>query len=207
MYKEFFGITEQSSTPPIHTAISAYTNMKLYPDQTKKAEIRKKAERIAQITSGLMFVNQPKNPDLLFFKLSGNKDKAIQEIESLRVKYPDLTKLQINYSTPVKTDKDGVSIEEARLTNKITDYKGGVLYQLSDPSTYENVRSDIERFANEKGLRVIQNKFDSTKGTGYMRFTQSEDIGKDSQRIQGFISQLPEVLKFKFKVLKRNNNN
>ena len=38
-----------------------------------------------------------------------------------------------------------------------------------------------------------------------MRFTQTNDVGKDSQRIQGFISQLPEVLKFKFKVINRKS--
>ena len=36
-----------------------------------------------------------------------------------------------------------------------------------------------------------------------MRFSQTEDPGKDSQRIQGFISQLPEVMKFKFKIIQR----
>ena len=94
-------------------------------------------------------------------------------------------------------------IEEAQLVNKITDYQGGVVYKLYDPSTYADVRSDIENFANKKGLQVIQNKFDAEKGVGYMRFTQTNDVGKDSQRIQGFISQLPEVLKFKFKVINR----
>ena len=76
------------------------------------------------------------------------------------------------------------SIKEAQLVNKITDYQGGVVY---------------------KGLQVIQNKFDAEKGVGYMRFTQTNDVGKDSQRIQGFISQLPEVLKFKFKVINRKS--
>ena len=95
------------------------------------------------------------------------------------------------------------NIDEAQLVNKITDYQGGVVYKLHDPSTYANVRADIESFANKKGLQVIQNKFDANRGIGYMRFTQTEDPGKDSQRIQGFISQLPEVLKFKFKIIQR----
>jgi hypothetical protein len=97
------------------------------------------------------------------------------------------------------------SIKEAQLVNKITDYQGGVVYKLFDPSTYADVRSDIENFANKKGLKVIQNKFDAEKGVGYMRFTQSDDVGKDSQRIQGFVSQLPEVSKFKFKVINRKS--
>jgi hypothetical protein len=98
------------------------------------------------------------------------------------------------------------TIDEAELVNKITDYQGGVVYKLFDPSTYANVRADIESFAAKKGLRVIQNKFDSKKGIGYMRFSQSDDVGKDSQRIQGFISQLPEVSKFKFKIIQRKQS-
>ena len=43
------------------------------------------------------------------------------------------------------------SIKEAQLVNKITDYQGGVVYKLFDPSTYADVRSDIENFANKKG--------------------------------------------------------
>ena len=97
------------------------------------------------------------------------------------------------------------SIDEAQLINKITDYQGGVVYKLFDPATYANVRSDIENFVNKKGLQVIQNKFNATRGVGYMKFSQSNDLGKDSQRIQGFISQLPEVLKFKFKVINRKS--
>ena len=95
------------------------------------------------------------------------------------------------------------TIDEAELINKITDYQGGVVYKLFDPSTYANVRADIEAFANKKGLQVIQNKFSAERGIGYMRFSQTEDPGKDSQRIQGFISQLPEVMKFKFKIIQR----
>jgi|TARA_R110000868_G_scaffold310172_2_gene571451 hypothetical protein len=98
------------------------------------------------------------------------------------------------------------TIDEAQLVNKITDYQGGVVYKLFDPSTYANVRADIESFANKKGLQVIQNKFNAERGVGYMRFSQSNDLGKDSQRIQGFISQLPEVLKFKFKVIQRKQS-
>lgn len=96
-------------------------------------------------------------------------------------------------------------IKEAQLINKITDYQGGVVYKLFDPSTYADVRTDIENFARKKGLKVIQNKFNSAKGIGYMRFSQSDDVGKDSQRIQGFISQLPEVSKFKFKVINKKS--
>lgn len=98
-------------------------------------------------------------------------------------------------------------IKEAELINKITDYQGGVVYKLFDPSTYHDVRTDIEGFAKKKGLHIITSKFNPAKGVGYMKFSQTDDVSKDSQRIQGFISQLPEVSKFKFKVYNRNNKN
>lgn len=208
MYKEFFGISEQSDqTQPIHTAIGAYTNMAAYTDETKKSEIRKEAESLARRDPGLTLQQLgSKHPNMLYFTLSGNKEKAIQSIKSLREKYTMLDDVKLKFPNPVKTDTDGFELDEAQLINNITDYKGGVIYKLFDPSTYSNVRADIESFAKKRGLRVIQNKFNSSKGIGYMRFTQSDDLGKDSQRIQGFISQLPEVSKFKFKVISKNNN-
>ena len=43
----------------------------------------------------------------------------------------------------------------------------------------------------------------SISWTGFFYFRLGEDPGKESQRIQGFISQLPEVEKFKFTTLKQ----
>ena len=92
----------------------------------------------------------------------------------------------------------GMSIKEADLLNKISDYKGGVLYKLIDPATAGNVKADIQAFLNKKGMHVIKTKFDDTAGKGF--FYIRLEIGRASctQRIQGFISQLPEVEKFSF---------
>ena len=89
----------------------------------------------------------------------------------------------------------GMNIKEADLLNKISDYKGGVLYKLIDPATAGNVKADIQAFLNKKGMHVITTKFND-KGFFYIRL--GEDPAKESQRIQGFISQLPEVEKFSF---------
>jgi hypothetical protein len=87
---------------------------------------------------------------------------------------------------------------EADLINKISDYKGGFLYKLIDPSTAGNVKADIQAFLNKKGMHVIKTKFDDSSGKGFFYVRLGEDPAKESQRIQGFISQLPEVEKFKF---------
>ena len=95
------------------------------------------------------------------------------------------------------------SLEEADLLNKISDYQGGVLYKLFDPATATDVRNDIQQFAVKKKMHIIKTKFDDAKGIGFFYFRLGEDPGKESQRIQGFVSQLPEVMKFKFTTLKQ----
>ena len=87
---------------------------------------------------------------------------------------------------------------EADLINKISDYKGGFLYKLIDPATAGNVKADIQAFLNKKGMHVIKTKFDDASGKGFFYVRLGEDPAKESQRIQGFISLLPEVEKFKF---------
>ena len=87
---------------------------------------------------------------------------------------------------------------EADLINKISDYKGGFLYKLIDPATAGIVKADIQAFLNKKGMHVIKTKFDDASGKGFFYVRLGEDPAKESQRIQGFISQLPEVEKFKF---------
>jgi len=92
----------------------------------------------------------------------------------------------------------GVSIKEADLVNKISDYKGGFLYKLIDPATAGNVKADIQAFLNKKGMHVIKTKFDDAAGKGFFYVRLGEDPAKESQRVQGFVSQLPEVEKFAF---------
>jgi len=91
-----------------------------------------------------------------------------------------------------------LKLNEADLLNKLTDYKGGFLYKLIDPATAGNVKADIQAFLNKKGMHVIKTKFDDAAGKGFFYVRLGEDPAKESQRIQGFVSQLPEVSKFKF---------
>ena len=98
---------------------------------------------------------------------------------------------------------ESTDLDEAELVNKITDYRGGVLYQLIDPATAADVKRDIAQFAAKKKMHIIKTKFDDAAGKGFFYFRLGEDPGKESQRIQGFISQLPEVKKFIFTTLKQ----
>eukprot|EP01048_Picozoa_sp_COSAG05_P016869 COSAG05_NODE_2229_length_3362_cov_6.708857_2_plen_127_part_00 len=89
-------------------------------------------------------------------------------------------------------------LNEADLVNKISDYRGGFLYKLIDPATAGNVKADIQAFLNKKAMHVIKTKFQDENGKGFFYVRLGEDPAKESQRIQGFISQLPEVEKFSF---------
>jgi hypothetical protein len=91
-----------------------------------------------------------------------------------------------------------LKLNEADLLNKLTDYRGGFLYKLIDPATAGNVKADIQAFLNKKGMHVITSKFNDAEGKGFFYIRLGEDPAKESQRVQGFISQLPEVSKFKF---------
>ena len=91
-----------------------------------------------------------------------------------------------------------LKLNEADLLNKLTDYRGGFLYKLLDPATAGNVKADIQAFLNKKGMHVIKTRFDDAAGKGFFYVRLGEDPAKESQRIQGFVSQLPEVEKFKF---------
>lgn len=100
----------------------------------------------------------------------------------------------------IKKNNDS-KIEEADLLNNMTDYKGGILYKLIDPAQAPLVRNNIQQFASKKKMHIIKTKFDDKRGLGFFYFRLGEDPGKESQRIQGYISQLPEVSRFKFTTL------
>tara|TARA_R110000751_G_scaffold69250_1_gene140758 strand:- start:347 stop:775 length:429 start_codon:yes stop_codon:yes gene_type:complete len=97
-----------------------------------------------------------------------------------------------------KKINESPELEEADLLNHMTDYRGGVVYQLHNPATAIDVRKDIQQFAAKKKMHVIKTQFNDVQGLGFFQFRLGEDPGKESQRIQGFISQLPEVARFKF---------
>ena len=147
-----------------------------------------------------------------FFGLKNLKeqsDKTAKEIEDLTAAQAELNKQLAKTAELEKSMKT-----EADLINKISDYKGGVLYKLIDPATAGNVKADIQAFLNKKGMHVINTRFKDDEGKGFFYIRLGEDPAKESQRVQGFISQLPEVEKFAFttkpiqkRVTPKNTNN
>lgn len=109
----------------------------------------------------------------------------------------------------LKTTKGRIHIEEetdldeAELTNKITDYQGGVEMLFTDPAMAKQTMIDIITWAKKKGFDVITKKMYKTQSgsrAGYIYFRLGEDPYKESQRIQGYIAQSPGISKFRFKV-------
>ena len=95
-------------------------------------------------------------------------------------------------------------IDEAQLVNNLTDYAGHVIYQLRDPQESNAVAKEIQRWTTKKGFTIIKHEKSKSGRTGYFYFRVGEDPGSESQKIQGYFAQLPELSKFAFKIPRSN---
>ena len=131
----------------------------------------------------------------------GLKEQAVTATSGLSVAPDKLAdpnvQAQIKKGVKVRVEGD---IDEAQLLNHITDYKGGVEYVLVDPATAMNVADEIKQFAAKKRIDIISFKMSQSGKVGYFLFKLGEDAAKESQQIQGYISQKPEVKHFRFNV-------
>lgn len=91
-------------------------------------------------------------------------------------------------------------VDEAKLINNITDYRGGVVYAIHDPAQAKEVSADIRQWAEKKGFDVIKQTVSNDGRSGYFYFRLGRDPEKESQRIQGYFSSKLELKAFKFKV-------
>lgn len=91
-------------------------------------------------------------------------------------------------------------IEEAKLINHLTDYKGGVEYVLRDPQQAQAVAEEIRQWSEKKGFNIIKTKISKNGKVGYFYFRLGQDPALESQKIQGYIAQKPEVKHFRFNV-------
>ena len=91
-------------------------------------------------------------------------------------------------------------LDEAELLNHISDYKGGVEYVVFDPNIAQQVQEEIEQFARKKGIKIIKKDLSRSGKIGYFLFRLGELPAKESQKIQGYISQMPQVKHFRFNV-------
>lgn len=91
-------------------------------------------------------------------------------------------------------------IDEAQLVNNITDYRGGVEYVLRDPATAQSVAQEIEEWTAKKGFTIVSKKISKTGRVGYFYFRLGQDPALESQKLQGYLAQKPEIKHFRFNV-------
>lgn len=91
-------------------------------------------------------------------------------------------------------------IDEAQLVNNLTDYQGGVEYILRDPATAQQTAQEIQEWAERKGFTVIKKTISPSGKIGYFYFRLGQDPALESQKIQGYLAQKPELKHFRFNV-------
>jgi hypothetical protein len=101
--------------------------------------------------------------------------------------------------------EEETELDEAELLNHISDYKGGVEYIAFDPTIAQQVQEEIEQFARKKGIKIIKKDISRSGKIGYFLFRLGEFPAKESQKIQGYISQMPQIKHFRFKVRGQEN--
>jgi hypothetical protein len=117
-----------------------------------------------------------------------------------------VAKGSISVKDPAKAEelaKKGLDVklvDEAQLINRMTDYRGGVEYVIYDAAQAQVVANDIQQWAEKKGFTVINKKISKSGTVGYFYFRLGEDPARESQKIQGYVSQLPSVKHFRFNV-------
>ena len=91
-------------------------------------------------------------------------------------------------------------IDEAQLVNNLTDYRGGIEYVLRDPATAQSVAQEIQEWAERKGFTVVKKTLSPTGKIGYFYFRLGQDPALESQKLQGYLAQKPELKHFRFNV-------
>lgn len=127
-----------------------------------------------------------------FFGLNEEKvTYSDEEIANLKLAADELERV----NQAMQTEE---TIEEAQLINNLTDYNGHVMYRLRDPQEANAVAKEIQRWTTKKGFTIISHKKSASGKTGYFYFRLGEDPGTESQKIQGYFAQLPELSRFAF---------
>jgi hypothetical protein len=129
-----------------------------------------------------------------------------EQTDATKSKLPNATDLQATNAELEKTVdlmnqlKQEGDLDEAQLLNKIIDYRGGVEYVLRNPAEARSVAQEIREWATKKGFTIIKQTTSKSGKVGYFYFRLGQDPARDSQRIQGYISQKPEIKHFRFNV-------
>ena len=95
-------------------------------------------------------------------------------------------------------------VDEAQLVNNLTDYRGGIEYVVRDPQTAQSVLDEIRQWSEKKGFTIIKSMLSKTGRIGYIYYRLGDDPALESQKLQGYLAQKPELKHFRFKVRTKN---
>jgi hypothetical protein len=175
LYRDFFGLTEAAG--------------KIETDDPKQAEeMAKKGMTVKLVKPGM--TTEDLDP-------IGQEDDDINNDGKKNTKTDRYLK---NRRTVRKKAIKEIDIDEAQLVNNITDYKGGIEYVLRDPAAAELVAQEIQEWSEKKGFTVIKKMISPNKKIGYFYFRLGQDPALESQKIQGYLAQKPELKHFRFNV-------
>jgi hypothetical protein len=132
-----------------------------------------------------------------FFGLNEQADSKIPNPDEIKATTDAVKELGVAMKDAGLTEEE---LDEAKLINSMTDYRGGVQYMLYDPAMADNVASEIRNFATKNKIYVINYKKAKNGKFGYFHFRIGDDPAKESQQIQGYISSKPEIKHFRFKL-------
>ena len=131
---------------------------------------------------------------------------GLRENSDLNAKLPTDPQQLATYNQELQKTADimksmtEADLDEAQLVNNLTDYRGGIEYVLRDPATAAQVAQEIQEWAERKGFTVIKKTVSPTGKIGYFYFRLGQDPGLESQKLQGYLAQKPELKHFRFNV-------
>lgn len=138
-----------------------------------------------------------------FFGLSEKLDPVGQEDDDIDNDGKKNTKSDQYLKKRRSTRKQAIEesdLDEAQLINNLTDYRGGVEYVLRDPATSQQTADEIQEWAERKGFTIIKKIMSPSGKIGYFYFRLGQDPALESQKIQGYLAQKPELKHFRFNV-------
>jgi hypothetical protein len=129
-------------------------------------------------------------------KLPRFSDEDVENLNKAKDAYGGI----VNSFKELSTTLGESDLDEAQLVNNLTDYRGGVEYVLRDPATSEQVAAEIQEWAERKGFTIIKKTISPTGKIGYFYFRLGQDPALESQKLQGYLAQKPELKHFRFNV-------
>ena len=139
-----------------------------------------------------------------------NSENSVIYVADAEIKLREQNTGTISTKDPKQAEelaKKGINVSlsedelaEAQLVNNLTDYRGGIEYVVRDPQTARSVMDEIQQWSTKKGFNIIKSTLSKTGRIGYIYYRLGQDPALESQKLQGYLAQKPELKHFRFNV-------